>query len=84
LRTFLNEEEEKEYIYKGSSPYMAPVFFIEKKDSDKKHIIMDYRKLNKWVICDNEPLPNICTQLEKLTGKQIFTKFDIWWGYKNY
>jgi len=45
---------------------------------------MDYRKLNEWVVCNNRPLPNIRTQLEKLTGKRIFTKFDIWWGYKNH
>jgi hypothetical protein len=33
---------------------------------------------------DNGPLLNIRTQLEKLTGKQLFTKFDIHWGYKNH
>jgi hypothetical protein len=36
LQTFLTEEEEKGYIYKGSSPYMAPVFLIGKKDSKEK------------------------------------------------
>jgi len=35
LRTFLIEEEKKGYIYKGSSPYMAPVFLIG-KDSEEK------------------------------------------------
>jgi hypothetical protein len=84
LRIFLKEEEEKGYIYKGSSPYMAPIFLIGKKDSDEHCIIMDYRKLNKWVVRDNGPLPNIRTQLEKLMGKKIFTKFDIRWGYKNH
>ncbi len=84
LRTFLMEEEEKGYIYPGSSPYMAPVFFIGKKDSDKKRIIMDYRKLNEWTIRDNGPLSNIRTQLEKLQGKEIFSKMDICWGYKNH
>ncbi len=47
LRVFLAEEEEKGYIYKGSSPYTAPVFFISKKDSKEKRVIMDYRKLNE-------------------------------------
>jgi len=23
-------------------------------------------------------------QLEKLQGKEIFLKMDIWWGYKNH
>jgi hypothetical protein len=84
LWVFLAEEEEKGYIYKGSSPYTAPVFFIGKKDSEEKQVVMDYRRLNKWVVGDNGPLPNIHTQLEKLTGKQLFTKFDIRWGYKNH
>jgi hypothetical protein len=63
---------------------MAPVFLISKKDLDKKTVIMDYRKLNEWVVCNNGPLPNIRTQLEKLSGKRIFTKFNICWGYKNH
>lgn len=84
LRTFLAEEQEKGYIYPGGSPYTAPVFFIGKKDSDEKRIIMDYRKLNDWTIRDNGPLPNIRTQLEKLQGKELFSKMDIRWGYKNH
>jgi hypothetical protein len=59
LRTFLAEEEKKGYIYKGSSPYTAPVFFIGKKDSEEKQMIMDYQKLNEWVVQDNRPLSNI-------------------------
>jgi len=84
LHTFLTKEQEKGYIYPRSSPYTAPVFFIGKKDSNKKRIIMDYRKLNEWTIRDNGPLPNIRMQLEKLQEKEIFTKMDIRWGYKNH
>ena len=57
---------------------MAPVFLIGKKDSNERQVIMDYRRLNEWVVRDNGPLPNIRSQLEKLNGKQIFTKFDIY------
>jgi hypothetical protein len=84
LCTFLAKEQEKGYIYPGSSPYTAPVFFIGKKDSNENQIIMDYRKLNEWTICDNGPLPNIRTQLNKLQDKEIFSKMDIRWGYKNH
>jgi hypothetical protein len=59
LRKFLAEEEEKGYIYKGSSPYTMPVFLIGKKDSDERRVVMDYRKLNEWVVRDNGPLPNL-------------------------
>ncbi len=84
LWVFLAEEEAKGYIYKGSSPYTAPLFFIGKKDSKEKQVVMDYCCLNEWVVHDNGPLPNICTQLEKLMGKQLFMEFDIRWGYKNH
>src|SRR5712671_5806531 len=59
LRTFLTEEEAKGYIYKESSPYMVLVFLIGKKDSNEQQVIMDYQRLNEWVVCDNGPLPNI-------------------------
>jgi len=35
LCQFLTEEEAKGYIYKGSSPYTAPIFLIGKKDLDE-------------------------------------------------
>jgi hypothetical protein len=47
LRQFLAEEEANGYIYKGSSPYTAPVFLIGKKDLDECQVVMDYRKLNE-------------------------------------
>jgi len=49
-RIFLTEEEDKGYIYKGSSPYTALVFLIGKKDSDERCMVMDYQQLNKWVV----------------------------------
>jgi len=42
FQVFLTKEEEKGSIYKGSSPYTAPVFLIGKKDSEEKRVIMDY------------------------------------------
>ncbi len=59
LHTFLSKEQEKGYIYPGGSLYTVLVFFIRKKDSDEKQIIMDYRKLNEWTVRNNGPLPNI-------------------------
>jgi hypothetical protein len=44
---------------------------------------MDYRQVNKYTIRDNDAMVNIRTILESLTGKELFSKFDIRWGYKN-
>jgi len=83
LRKFLTEEEGKGYITQGSSPYTAPVFFVGKKDSEELRLVMDYQELNKWTLRDNNPLPNIRTALENLKGGELFSKFDLQWGYKN-
>jgi len=47
---FLHKEEEKGYIYKGSSPYIVPIFLIGKKDLEEKRVVIDYCKLNKWIV----------------------------------
>jgi hypothetical protein len=64
LQKWILDEEALGRIYAGSSPYAAPVYFIGKKDSQEKRIIMDYRRLNEWTICNNNPLPNITTAME--------------------
>jgi hypothetical protein len=83
LQKWILEEEELGRIYEGPSPYTTPVYFINKKDSSEKRIIMDYRQLNKHTVCNNNPLPNIQSALERLHGKLLFSKFDICWGYNN-
>lgn len=44
---------------------------------------MDYCMLNSWTIHDEYPLPLITTILDHLQGKELFTKFNICWGYEN-
>jgi hypothetical protein len=83
LQKWILEEEALGRIYAGSSQYTAPVYFIGKKDSQEKQIIMDYQCLNKWTIHDNNPLPNITTAMECFHGKTLFSKFDIHMGYNN-
>ena len=77
LQKFLATKLELGQIKEGPSPYTSPVYFINKKDSKEKRIIMDYRELNKWTVQDNNPLPNIREALERLRGKGLFSKFDI-------
>ena len=47
LEKFLAKKLELERIKEGSSPYTSPVYFINKKDSEEKRIIMNYCKVNK-------------------------------------
>ena len=46
VHEFISEQLRKGYIRLLRSPQMAPVFFIGKKDG-KKHIVQNYRYLNK-------------------------------------
>jgi len=58
LAKFVKEHLAKGYIQPSKSPYAAPFFFIKKKDR-KLRLVQDYRRLNKWTICNRYPLPLI-------------------------
>ena len=49
------EQLRKGYIRPFKLPQIAPVFFVEKKDS-KKRIVQNYQYLNKWTVKNNYPL----------------------------
>ena len=72
----------KGYIRPSKSPQTSPVFFVPKKDS-KKHMVQDYRYLNKFTVKNNYPLLLIGQLVDKLQGAKLFTKMDLRWGYNN-
>jgi len=80
---FIDENLEKGYIVPSSSPYRFSTFMVAKKDSDEKRYIIDYRPLNMVTRKDVTPLPNLAQCIEDLQGIEIFSKFDIRWGYNN-
>ena len=81
LKKFIKEQSEKGYIWKSKSPY-ASVFFIKKKDG-KLRPIQDYRKLNQYTIRNKYPLPLIPELISQVKDANIFSKFNICWGYNN-
>jgi hypothetical protein len=83
LRKYLAEELAKGFIEDGSSPYTSPTFYILKKDKGEYRLVVDYHKLNDITIKDHYPMPNVQTELDKLKGKHLFTKFDVRAGYNN-
>ena len=52
----MKEQEELGHIEEALSPIVSPIFFIDKKDSDKKQVIMDYRWLNSHTVKDQNPM----------------------------
>jgi hypothetical protein len=80
---FLDENIEKGYIIPLESPYRFATFQVPKKDSDEMRYIIDYRPLNKVTRRDVTPLPSLAQCIEDLQGMEIYSKFDIRWGYNN-
>jgi hypothetical protein len=82
LDKFLVEHLEKGYIELSTSPMSSPVFFIRKADG-RYCLVQDYRRMNKITIKNKTPLPLAADIINRLTGAQYFTKFDVRWGYHN-
>uniref|UniRef100_A0A6S8NSQ9 Reverse transcriptase domain-containing protein n=1 Tax=Dunaliella tertiolecta TaxID=3047 RepID=A0A6S8NSQ9_DUNTE len=57
----------KSLIEPSSSPYGAPVLFVQKKDGSMRMCI-DYRALNKTTVQEKYPLPRIDDLLDNPTG----------------
>jgi hypothetical protein len=58
IKKQINEMLEKGYIRPSTSPWAAPVLFVEKKDGTKR-MCTDYRTLNEVTIKNMYPLPRI-------------------------
>jgi len=80
---FLDENLAKGYITMSDSPYGFSTFMVPKKDSKEKQYIIDYWPLNAITRKDVTPLPNLAQCIEDLQGMELFSKFDIRWGYNN-
>jgi hypothetical protein len=80
---WIKQETDLGRIVEGPAEYVSPIFFIGKKGTDEKRVIIDYRRLNAWTVKDHNPIPGICKAMERLQGKVLFSKFDIRHGYNN-
>jgi hypothetical protein len=80
LKKQIYELLEKGYIRPRTSPWTAPVLFVEKKDGTKRMCI-DYRALNEVTIKNKYPLPQIEDLFDQLRGASVFSKIDLRSGY---
>jgi hypothetical protein len=58
LKKQLTELQEAEYIRSDSSPWRAPVLFVQKKDGSQR-MCVDYRSLNEATVKNKYPLPRV-------------------------
>jgi hypothetical protein len=80
LKKQLKELLDKGYISPSSSPWGAPVIFVEKKDGTQR-MCVDYRALNEVTIKNKYPLPRIKDLFDQLMGAKVFSKIDLRSGY---
>ena len=80
LKKQLKELQEKGFICPSSSPWGAPVIFVDKKDGTQR-MCVDYHSLNEVTIKNKYPLPRIDDLFDQLRGAYVFSKIDLRSGY---
>ncbi|GJX10732.1 hypothetical protein Tco_0200591 [Tanacetum coccineum] len=76
----LQELSDKGFIRPSSSPWVALVLFVKKKDRSSKMCI-DYRKLNKLAVKNRYPLPRIDDLFDQQQGSSVYSKIELRSGY---
>nr|ABA98022.1 retrotransposon protein, putative, Ty3-gypsy subclass [Oryza sativa Japonica Group] len=76
----VDEQLQKGYIRPSTSPWGAPVIFVEKKDKTKR-MCVDYCALNEVTIKNKYPLLRIDDLFDQLKGAEVFSKIDLRSGY---
>ena len=67
-------------VRESNSEYSSPVLLVKKKNGEQR-MCVDYRKLNSLCVKDNQPLPRIDDQIDKLQAGNYFTSLDLQFGY---
>src|ERR1700743_3693259 len=75
----IDEWIQLQVIEPSVSPWGAPAFIVYR--NDKPRMVIDYRKLNDYVIPDEFPLPKQEDILQALTGAQWLSTFDALAGF---
>jgi hypothetical protein len=79
LKKQIDELSEKGYIRPSTSPWAAPVLFVEKDGT--RRMCIDYRALNEVTIKNKYPLPRIEDLFDQPRGASVFLKIDLRSGY---
>jgi hypothetical protein len=80
LKKQLTKLQEAGYIRPSSSPWGAPVLFVQKKDGSQR-MCVDYRSLSDDTIKNKYPLPCIEDLFDQMRGARVFYKIDLRSGY---
>jgi len=76
LKKQIEELLAKGFIRPSSSPWGAPVIFVDKKDGTRR-MCVDYRALNDITIKNKYPLPMIEDFFDQMRGAKVFSKIEL-------
>jgi hypothetical protein len=80
LKKQIAELQSKGFICPCSSPWEAPMLFVEKKDGTQ-WMCVDYQSMNEVTIKNKYPLPRIEDLFDQLKAASAFSKIDLRSGY---
>jgi hypothetical protein len=80
LKKQIAELQSKGFIRPSSSPWGAPVLFVEKKDGTR-YMCVDYRSLNEVTMKNKYRLPLIEDLFDQMKGASVVSKINLRAGY---
>ncbi|KAH0282023.1 hypothetical protein KCU62_g9957, partial [Aureobasidium sp. EXF-3399] len=81
-KKYLDENLDKGFIRRSSSPAAAPMLLVRKPGGGLRFCV-DYRGLNDMTIKNRYPIPLIRETLDKLSRAKYFSKLDIIAAFNN-
>lgn len=79
-RNQLQRYLDKGLIRPSSPPFVAPVFFIKRKNGELR-MVCDYRALKKINVPESSPIPLIDETIDQVAGAQVILQLELIWRY---
>ncbi len=76
IASILRDFEERDIIEKSMAAWLSPIALVN-KPSGEKRMCLDYRKVNKQLVTDIHPLPNLEELVEHVAGNQYYATLDL-------
>uniref|UniRef100_A0A670KNJ5 Gypsy retrotransposon integrase-like protein 1 n=1 Tax=Podarcis muralis TaxID=64176 RepID=A0A670KNJ5_PODMU len=81
LKEFIDHNLERGFIRESKAVGGSPVFFVKKKNTPQKRLVVDYRILNAVTKPSDFPMPRIDDLLATVRKGRVFTKLDLRGAY---
>ena len=81
INEYVSSMLENDIIEPSTSAWGSPIFLVDKKESKKKRLVVDFRKVNELSRKDKFPMLHIDDALDKLAGCTVFSDVDATSGY---